>query len=375
MKKSFADILSGIDSGLDRKLRDKLPAWADAGCRIPSKLALEQCSSSLTASYKAELASGATTIADLTGGMGVDTHAFATTARNVFYFERNQELAGMTAENFKLLGLDNVSVTNATIGPESDIPACDLIYLDPARRAADGSGRKVFLLEDCSPNLLELLPTLLDKAPRVMVKLSPMADISMLSDRIPGLKEVHVVGVDGEVKELLCIIGRDEDTALRITVCELHKDGSRATMTFTPQEEASAELILSPAPQVGDIIYEPAASVMKAGCYRLLCGRWALEKLDRFTHIYIVPDSAGQDLPGKYHEIIGIMPFGKAAMKELAARYPQADVTARNIPMTSEELRTRLKSTKKPAADAAGIHIFALTAGGAKTFLVTRRIR
>lgn len=375
MKKSFADILSGLDSDLDRKLRDKLPVWADAGCLIPSKLALEQCSSSLTAAYKAELAAGAATIADLTGGMGVDSSAFAAVARKVFYFERNEELSRMTEENFKLLGLSNISVTNATIGPESDIPACDLIFLDPARRAADGSGRKVFLLEDCSPNLLELLPVLLAKAPEVMVKLSPMADISMLSDRLPGLCEVHVVGVEGEVKELLCIIGRNPDTELRITVCELSKNGSRSVLTFTPDEEAAAGLVLSPAPKVGDIIYEPSASVMKAGCFRLLCARRGLAKLDRFTHMYLVPEAAGMDLPGRYHEIIGIMPFGKAAMKDLAARYPQADVTARNIPMTTEELRARLKSTKKPAADAAGVHIFALTVCGGKTFLVTRRVR
>lgn len=373
MKKSFADILSCLDSGLERKFREKLPSWADAGCSIPSGLALEQCSSALTASYKAELASGASAIADLTGGMGVDTHAFATVTGRVFYFERDSNLAETALENFRILGLDNVTVTNATVGPGSDIPECDLIYLDPARRAADGSGRKVFLLEDCSPDLTALLPSLLEKAPEVMVKLSPMADISMLAERLAGLREVHVVGVGGEVKELLCIIGRKADAPIRITVCEFRRDGSRFTMSFTPEEESAAGLTISPSPQEGQILYEPAACILKAGCHGILCGRYGLEKLDRFTHLYIVPGGTGRDLPGRYYRIDEVLPFGKAAIKDIASRHPGADVTARNIPMTTEELRNRLKRTEKPAAQATGIHIFGITASSGKVLLVTQR--
>ncbi len=371
MKRSFADILSDMSDDRGKKFAAKLPSWAAAGCRIPSGLSLEQCSSEATASYKAGLVGTAGRLADLTGGMGVDSSAFSRICGEVFYYEREPALAEAAEDNFARLGITNIHVCNAEIDAGTILPECDWIYLDPARRAADGTGRKVFLLEDCSPNILELLPSLLAKAPRIMVKLSPMADITMLAERLPGIRDIHVVGLNGEVKELLCIIGRGPGAPLQITAVD--PGSGIPAIVFTREEENSARMLLSSIPEAGQIIFEPSPVISKAGCFRILCGRHGMRKLDRFTHLYVC-DGICTEVPGRYFEVLETDPLCKAALKDLAARFPGADVTARNIPMDSEELKKRLKSTKKPAAQAAGIHIFGITASGEKTLLVTRRM-
>lgn len=371
MKRSFADILSDMSDNRGKKFSAKLPSWAAAGCRIPSGLSLEQCSSEAAASYKAGLVGTAGRLADLTGGMGVDSSAFSRVCREVFYYERDEALAEAAEDNFARLGISNIHVCNTEINAGTVLPECDWIYLDPARRAADGTGRKVFLLEDCSPNILELLPSLLAKAPHIMVKLSPMADITMLAERLPGIRDIHVVGFNGEVKELLCIMGRESGVLPRITAAD--PGSGIPSIVFTREEENSARMLLSPVPTPGQIIFEPSPVISKAGCFRILCERHGMRKLDRFTHLY-VRDSICTDVPGRNFEVLETAPLCKAALKDFAVRFPGADVTARNIPMDSEELRRRLKSTKKPAAQAAGIHIFGITASSEKTLLVTRRM-
>ena len=152
MKRSFADILQGLDGDRARKVAGKLPEWAAAGAEIPSALSLEQCSSTATAFYKAQNAASAAHLAcvlDLTGGLGVDSWAFSRVAERVVYYERDAALAEAAARNFARLGADNIEVRCETVTPETDLPEADLIYADPARR--DAAGRKVFLLEDCSP--------------------------------------------------------------------------------------------------------------------------------------------------------------------------------------------------------------------------------
>ena len=220
MKRSFADILQGLDSDRAQKVARKLPEWAAVGAEIPSALALEQCSSSATAGYKAGLAAADVppeaarmgTVLDLTGGLGVDSWAFSRVAERVVYFERKKELAEAAQRNFERLGAANIEVRCETVTPETELPEADLIYADPARR--DAAGRKVFLLEDCTPDILTLLPMLLRKAPTVLLKLSPMADLAMLADRLgSALREIHVVELDGEVKELLCLLHPDSDPA------------------------------------------------------------------------------------------------------------------------------------------------------------------
>ena len=375
MKRSFADILQGLDTDRAQKVTRKLPAWVavDAERRaagldaleFPSALSLEQCSSTAAALYKAGLAAPVKTVLDLTGGLGVDSWAFSQVAEQVVYYERNAELAAAAERNFARLGAGNIEVRREEVTPQSDLPEAGLIFADPARR--DTAGRKVFLLEDCTPDILTLLPLLLRKAPAVLLKLSPMADLAMLAGRLgPALREIHVVESEGEVKELLCLLCRQSATSEEPKIVVVRLQGG--TFSFFHPEEREADAVYAAGVQAGDMLLEPCPALLKAGAFKLPCARWGLHKLAPSTHLYLAPVLPGTktapDLPGtalpdgagawfKARRVVEVLPFGAAAFKALRRRYPRAEVTARNLPLGSDALRQKLGTA--PGGD---IHIF-----------------
>ncbi|MCR4860277.1 MAG: hypothetical protein K5910_06410 [Bacteroidales bacterium] len=423
MKQSFAEILQGLDDDRQRKLRRKLPEWADADAarraagldplEFPSALSLEQCSSSATARYKAAVAGRAAaggTLVDLTGGLGVDSWAFSKIFRQVIYYERDPELAAAAGRNFARLGASGIEVRCETVTPDTDLPQAKLVYADPARRGA--AGRKVFLLEDCSPDILPLLPKMLDKAPAVLLKLSPMADLTMLAQRLgPALREIHVVEHDGEVKELLCLLTRaaapTEPTIILArlsgqavpqqnrshpwlvnggTASEAKRWDERSEvllrrppartnqMRFRMAKEREAEAVFASGLQPGETLLEPCPALLKAGAFNLPCTRWGLRKLAPSTHLYTGtpsdPSSPGS-LPAFFKAwcIREVLPFGKASFKDIRSRYPQAEVTARNLPLGSDALQKKMGVS--PGGDT---HIFACRlADGAAVLLVCSR--
>jgi hypothetical protein len=332
-----------------RKLRVKVPQWyAVPQLRFPFRLSGEQCSSAETARYKASVALRALTrektVADLTGGLGVDSWAFAQVASAVLYNEMRPELAAAASANFKALGLTNVRVSCAERRP-GGLQAIlgdftpDVLFLDPARRAADG--RKVFRLEDCQPDVLRLLPELLDACPHVLLKLSPMADISLVCKQLGCVKEVHVVAADGECKELLLLL-------------ECGYIGQPRTFIY----EKGAVLATDEAPEVtsapmGDLLFEPGKALLKAGAFDLPC-RYGLEKLEQHTHLYRASARVEALQPfGKWFRILEVAPLDKRSIRDIGRRYPRASVTARNIPLTSDALRKKLG-----VADGGSVHIF-----------------
>ena len=350
-KNNFASILSDIDSDLQRRFSSKLPQWYAAGCSIPSTLALEQCSSEVTAAYKAALVSG--TLCDLTGGMGVDSFAFSKVCTKVYYTERDPQIAGTAEENFRKLGASNIECRCAETGPDTDIPECEWIYLDPARRS--GTGKKVFLLEDCSPDVTRLMPELWRRCSNIMIKLSPMADISMVASRLgEGLKEVHVVGFRSEVKELLCIL--EKGFAGEYSIIAAEADGG-CRFSFLPSEEREKKLETAVA-EAGGILFEPAPILLKAGAFKSI----GLPQLSRSTHLYI----GETELPGKRFRIIEVLPFDKESFRYAGSRYPRAEVSAKNVPMTSEELRRRLKVTS-----GGSIHIFGVGTEDSRQLIIS----
>lgn len=390
---SFADILRDLDSSRDARLSAKLPEWAGVeGLVFPTSLSLEQCSSSALALHKASLAAGARRIADLTGGLGVDSWAFSRVAQAVWYNEGNASLMEAVRGNFACLGVENAVFNNYMIeAGRSDWEqslrdfAPDMIYLDPARRSA--AGRKVFLPEDCSPDFLTLLPTLLDIAPRVMVKLSPMADITMLQRRIGVcLAAIRVIGLGDECKELLCDIvsagsggpdaGLDSPGSCRIIVDIPDRAFSVEASSASGPSEASAgtsSMRMAHSIVPGMYLAEPHAALVKAGMADTLAARAGFAKLERFTQLYIgeTPSdpAAGftSALKGGINRIIEVMDLSKASMAEVGRRYPKADFTARNIPMSSDELRKRCKS--KPSTD--GTHVWGVLAAEGRKLIVT----
>lgn len=385
-----------------KRLRKKLPEWvACTGLVYPSSLCTEQCSSSDTARYKAsivqrifneyvgsaasacsatenkmvtehaEVTTGtgkAGKVADLTGGLGVDSWAFSEVAGEVLYNEMNPELAAAARHNFKALGVTNIFIKNreATTDSLKEILGDfgpDVIFLDPARR--DSAGKKVFLLEDCSPDVLKMLPELLGISRFVFLKLSPMADISMAVERLDRtyeaflqsasgqgwngqwVREIHVVASGGECKELLILLDREHEGGYSLTCRE---DGK--TLTFTPEEIADAKATYQDS-TFARIIFEPGKSLTKAGVFNVVCERFGLVKLARFTHLYTIGEPLSEtELEerikqfkdfGKVYFVKEVLPLNKASMKDVGKRYPHSEVSAKNIPMSSDELRARLK--------------------------------
>ncbi|MBQ3820517.1 MAG: hypothetical protein II809_03540, partial [Bacteroidales bacterium] len=215
MNGGFSEMLRSLGAKERGKLDAKVPSWAGVEIEVPRAVNFQQCSSEGTARYKAGLLPCGGRVADLTGGLGVDGWAFSLRSSRVWFNERDAALLDAVRGNFGALGLENVEFHGFDISPEASdwkesLAAFgpDAVYLDPARR--DAAGRKVFLLEECSPDAVALMPFLLTVSPLVMVKVSPMADITMLRRRLePYLDEIHVIGSGGECKELLCLCRRD----------------------------------------------------------------------------------------------------------------------------------------------------------------------
>ena len=355
-----------------RKLRMKVPEWyAVPGLRFPLRLSGEQCSSAETARYKASLVHGR--VADLTGGLGVDSWAFAQVATEVLYNEMRPALAAAASVNFEALGLKNVRVRNCELVPSCPAPTGhllnevldgfepDFIFLDPARRASDG--RKVFRLEDCQPDVLQLLPDLFAAAPRVLLKLSPMADISLVCKQLGSVRSVHVVAADGECKELLLLLERGYIGPYSLSVYE---NGS----VLEIPGQAGNDVVIALNGVMADFdrpsfLFEPGKGLLKAGAFDLPCC-YGLEKLDRHTHLYIGPAPVEALTPfGKWFLILEVVPLDKRGIKDVGRRYPKASVTARNIPLTSDALRKKLG-----VSDGGTVHIFGVRTSSGNTLLV-----
>ena len=392
----------GIDAGLAaeciasrRKLRFKVPEWyADPAIICPFSLSAEQCSSTATAAYKAAIATGgayrsrkfferascvavaertapppsqkALRVADLTGGLGVDCWQFSKVATAVLYNEMNPVLAEAAKANLERLGCDNIEFSGICISAET-LPALldsfepDLVFADPARRV---EGRKVFLPEDCSPDILTLQDMILDRGCCMLVKLSPMADISLMLRKFHCVKELHVVEADGECKELLLLMepGFDgECTLVAVNASRSVPPDSTGDIRFTISEEKAAEpSFISREPEPGQLLFEPGAALSKSGAFNLISARFGLEKLGKDAHLYlssgIHPELEGL---GKFFEILETAPFGKPALRDFATRWPDADVTARALPINSKALQEKLKSgSKKKQNSDSHIHIF-----------------
>ncbi len=397
-----------------RRLKTKVPEWyAVPSLVYPSRLSGEQCSSSETARYKALLVSvlwregvppqtvaprplppqaagpsllcgrgwpqvsdgtpSRLRVADLTGGMGVDTWAFSQVAGEVLYNEMQEGLARATELNFRELGVKNVVYRNCVVeaGKVAEVLdgfRPDVIFLDPARRAEDG--RKVFLIEECQPDVLGLLPELFAASRFVLLKLSPMADITMACKRLGGhVKEVHVVASGGECKELLFLLDREWSGGYFLTAYE---NGS--VWAWTPEEETSALPVFPESPALSGVLFEPGKALLKAGAFNLPCERFGLTKLGQHTHLYVgesVPD--GLRSFGKVFDVLEIMSLGNRNIKEAGKRWPQAEVTARNVPMTSDLLRRKLG-----CASGGDIHLFGVridAASGAGNYLIVTKKR
>lgn len=463
------DVAAAVSTLLSRrKLSRKAPLWATTdGLVLPRTLSAEQCSGEAAARHKALairefLGKQPWRIADLTGGLGVDCFEFSNVAEAVLYNEMQPELAEAAEHNFRVLGARNIEIscfeaspvtlggaamrtTNAgnDVSKGNGITECDksnegvfdydgglrerlerfhpdVIFLDPARR--DGCGKKVFLLEDCSPDILKIKDILLEIAPVLALKLSPMADISMVLERLGNeCRELQIIESGGECKELLVLMRRNVQASEQQDGClirvynldagnldaenldagnldagnlEDRKDSPVFEFHRDEENDCTGPHLTDAAEIVpGALLFEPGKALMKAGCFRLIGQRFGASALGRDTHYYILRENTsdtatstssatnissatgrkhfGVKDSGKLFRILDIAEMSGKELKEFGKRHPEAEVTARNVRMTSEELRRRLGC--KPSDRH---HIFALHADtpGKNLLLFSERI-
>ena len=322
-----------------QRTRDKLPIlnhlpdwW------FPVRLSCEQCSSEATAGYKAKIyPSDCHTLIDLTAGYGVDTFFMAENATEAHYVERNAELCAIAEHNFSLYR-PKIQVHNTTAEEflttlpisNSQYPIANtLIYLDPARRSQ--SGGKVFRIEDCEPNVIELLPTLRLHASHIMIKFSPMLDITAALRVLGRDWDTHIVAVNNEVKEVLFLTGTGVMHAVNIRGMQTDR------FFFSPENEQQAQLTI--AADIHQYIYEPNAAIIKAGAYRLVGERYELQKLDTNTHLY-TSDSFISGFPGRAWEVIEAEVKDPKKQLDTKAKY---SILSRNYPLSPEEIRKKYK--------------------------------
>lgn len=319
--------------------RRKLPCWSTTeGVLYPPHLSMEQCSSEQTAVYKAEVLGTGEAMADLTGGFGVDCSYLARGFRRAAYVERNGELCALARHNFPLLGCPHIEVHEAEAEDYlRGMTPVDCLFLDPARR--DSHGGRTVAIADCTPDVKALRPLLLAKARRVLVKLSPMLDITLALRDLPGVIEVHVVSVQNECKELLLLLTPDAVTDGPTFHCVNFAADIRR-FSFTAAEEQQAVCPLTSAP--GAYLYEPNASLLKAGAFRVPASRFGLQKLHTNSHLY-TSDTFVADFPGRSFRVEDVCTFGKKELKALTAPLTQANLTVRNFPSSVADLRKRLK--------------------------------
>lgn len=338
----------------------KVPLWAQTeGIRYPAHLSMEQCSSEITARYKASWLKG-DTMADLTGGLGVDCSFLARNFQRVDYVERQEVLCELARHNFPLLGLPQVTVHEADgVDYLRQMEPVDCLFLDPARR--DSQGGKTVAIADCEPDVQKLEPLLVEKGRTVVVKLSPMLDIFSSLRELKYIRQIHVVAVNNECKELLVVLQKPEKSASEASEevwisCEQAVNNFLTEpFVFTYAQEKEARCLL--AEEVGNYLYEPGAALLKAGPYRLLGARFGLQKLHVNSHLYT--SEALVDFPGRRFRVLEVSGFGKKELKQLLQGVDKANLTVRNFPASVAELRKKWKL--KEGGD---VYLFATTLEG-----------
>lgn len=378
-----------------KKTRDKLPLLASIPRFVfPPSLALEQCSSEITAKYKriiindilcrdtacrvstendtdkssrdtaCRVSTGNHRImADLTGGFGIDTLFLSNLFETCHYVEPQRQLCDILSHNLKLLQFEHVQIHQTTMEDFiQDMEPVDFLYLDPSRRNAQGS--RVVSLEDCTPNIVQYKDILLQKARKVMLKLSPMLDIKRALAQLPETKEIYVLALNGECKELLLLLDVGVQKPLQYHAVNIWLEGNsmkELCFDFTDEEEQNA--IPKFDSQVGQYLYEPNAAILKAGAFKSLATHFGLNKLHPHTHLY-TSDSLIKEFPGRIFRVQNIYSYkdAKTALKTIQ----KANVAVRNFPQTADELKKSLK-----LADGGAVYVFGTTLDNGQKVIIS----
>ena len=340
-KNPEVDMAYALDQIAGRqKARTKIPSWAATeGIVYPPHISMEQCSSEQTARYKAKIAGKGTRIVDLTAGFGVDMAFMSAGFKEAIHVEQQPQLCAISSENYKHLGLHHIkTVCSDGVDYLHQMEHADLIFIDPARR--DQHGGRTYGIADCTPNVLEIIDEMLEKANRVMIKLSPMLDWQKAVNDVGHVSEVHIVSVGNECKELLLQVRREEGEKVRKGEGEKvrvfcvndnqvfsYEMGDSNLLTSSP-----SHLLTSSPSHLPTFLYEPNASVMKAGCFDLISKRFGISQPDANSHLYL-SDKAIEDFPGRGFVIDRICTMNKRELKEALTGIDKANIVYSLLPI------------------------------------------
>lgn len=379
------------------QIKDKLPSWYDNDrLFFPSTLAAEQCSSEITALYKQRFVYSDDWLCDLTGGLGVDTYYFSQKIRCVTYTEKEAIYCDAARDNMHWLGVSNVDIINddaVKLITKNDerIAGVNVFYIDPARRGV--GNKRLFAISDCEPDLTEIWPLLHERQCRIIVKLSPMLDITQVLNQLPDVCEIHVISVRNDCKELLMVTGslllpetgvsghgesgmisdndivenaiRRDQSEPEIVCVNYTSAGMEQFFRFYMSDEHAAVVDLAGA--IGRFLYEPNSSILKAGAYKSVALHYGIEKLHASSHLY-TSDHLLSFFPGRIFEVVDVIPFNNRICKKLSEGIPQANISVRNFPVSADELRKRTR-----IADGGDVYLFATTLSGNEKVLIRCR--
>ena len=328
------ELLEQIQS--KKKCEKKLPNWYNTiGVYFPNKLNIEQTSSEISATYKSNLITGKN-ILDLTGGFGVDSLYFARTIKNIVHCEINAFLSKIVQHNFEVFGVKNVKTITANglefLKQKSE--TFDWIYIDPSRR--DTKKNKRFFIEDCTPNVAENLNLFFENTQQILIKLSPMLDIHAALKALPHTKEIHVVAIKNEVKELLFIMEKGFDQEPIIKAINLETNQPHFEFNAVDEIEAIVDY-----QEPLEYLYEPNAAILKSGAFKSLALQFDLSKLAQHSHLYTSSEHK-KEFPGKIYVIEKVLHYHKKKLKPHITGQ-KANVKTRNFPESVSQLKKEFK--------------------------------
>lgn len=339
-------------------LSKKVPSWAsNPDLLFPQHLSLEQCSSELTAKYKTTIVEKImethcsaslqpdnhnphSTFIDLTGGLGIDSYFLSENFQIAYYVENQKELCDLAENNFRVLGR-KIHIINTNAESFLEKYSCDswCIFVDPARR--DALNRKMVSLHDCSPDVVELQEKMLEVAEHILIKASPMLDISLICNELKNIKEIHVVSVKNECKEILILLERGFEGKINLFCVNLKQDERNPQDVFCCFDEDEKNAVPLFADTIRKYLYEPNSALMKAGVFKLVSQYYKIDKLHINSHLY-TSDNLIPDFPGRVFEVVGFAPFNKKVRKDLLKDVNEAAVATRNFPLSANDLRKAL---------------------------------
>lgn len=342
-KSQFPEIISAelaIQLTSRKKAEKKLPTWFNcSNIYYPAPLSIEQTSSEITAEYKSRLVVGHSLI-DITGGFGVDAYYFSKVIQHVSHCEINTDLSTIAKHNAQILGATNISfyAENGISFLKNKTERFDTVYVDPARRAEAG---KVFMLKDCTPDVVTFLDDLLEKCNRIIIKTAPLLDITAGLQELKHVNEIHIVSVKNECKELLWVIDKDFTGNPKIDAVTLNNTEKHFSFSLA---EFNTEANYLDQITIEDYLYEPDAALMKSGAFNLIGERFGLKKLHPQTQLYSSATLI-KEFPGRIFKIKDIL--SSAEIKK--NNQLEGNVIVRNYPGKPEELvkKFKLKSSKE----------------------------